>query len=260
LYIFSWVFKKRAASTLALWVTVLGIIGNTAGIILRWVASYDLGFGHAPFSNLYESLIFFAWTIAVIFVIIERKYKMPIVGMFTIPLAFLALAYASLNPNISEHIQPLLPALKSNWLIAHVITAFVGYAAFAIGFGVSIMYLLKQGKSPGERRWIASLPDADALDALSYQLVMFGFLFLTIGIITGAVWANSAWGRYWGWDPKETWSLITWIIYATLLHARNMRGWRGKRIAWFSILGFAAVLFTYFGVNLLPGLHSYGKV
>ena len=153
LYIFSWVFKKPAASTAAMWVTVLGIVGNTAGILMRWVASYDLGFGHAPFSNLYESLIFFAWTIAIIFVIIDRKYKMPIVGTFTVPLAFLALAYASLNPNIIEHIQPLLPALKSNWLIAHVITCFVGYAAFAIGFGVSIMYLLKNENSPGKGGW-----------------------------------------------------------------------------------------------------------
>jgi cytochrome c-type biogenesis protein CcsB len=257
LYVFSWIFKKPAAAKVAFWVTVVGIIGNTAGILLRWMASYDLGYGHAPFSNLFESLVFFAWTIAVIFVIIERKYKMQVVGMVTMPLAFLALAYAA---NINDEIQPLVPVLKSNWLIAHVMTAFVGYAGFAIGFGVSIMYLLRQGKSPKEGGWLASLPDADALDALSYQLVMFGFLFLTIGIITGSVWANSAWGRYWGWDPKETWSLITWIIYAALLHARNMRGWRGRRMAWLSIIGFGAVMFTYFGVNLLPGLHSYGSM
>ena len=101
-------------------------------------------------------------------------------------------------------------------------------------------------------------PEADVLDGLAYQMVMFGFLFLTIGVITGAVWANSAWGRYWGWDPKETWSLITWLVYATLVHAKMMRGWRGRRIAYLSIIGFAAVIFTYFGVNYLPGLHSYG--
>jgi cytochrome c-type biogenesis protein CcsB len=266
LYIFSWVFRKTSASSAALWVTVGGIVANTAGIIVRWVESYNLGIGHAPFSNLYESLIFFAWTIAVIFVVVDRKYKVPIVGTFTVPLAFLALAYASLSPNISEQIQPLVPALKSNWLIAHVITCFIGYAAFAIAFGVSIMYLIKQGQGKEGGGWVALLPDADALDALSYQLIMFGFLFLTVGIITGAVWANTAWGRYWGWDPKETWSFITWMIYATLLHARNMRGWRGRRIAYLSIIGFVAVLVTYFGVNYLPrifgvdGLHSYGSV
>jgi len=103
------------------------------------------------------------------------------------------------------------------------------------------------------------LPKQRLLDELTHQMVLFGFLFLTAGIISGAVWANSAWGRYWGWDPKETWSLITWFVYATLLHARLMRGWRGKRIAIFSMVGFAAVLFTCFGVNYLPGLHSYGS-
>jgi cytochrome c-type biogenesis protein CcsB len=264
LYIFSWVFKKAFASRAALWVTLAGIVANGAGIVFRWVESYNLGIGHAPFSNLYESLTFFAWTIAVIFVVVDRKYKVPIVGTFSMPLAFLALAYASLSPNISEQIQPLLPALKSNWLIAHVITCFIGYAAFAIAFGVSIMYLIKHGRDKEREGWIALFPDTEALDALSYQLIMFGFLFLTVGIITGAVWANTAWGRYWGWDPKETWSFVTWMVYATLLHARNMRGWRGRRIAYLSIIGFAAVMITYFGVNYLPkifgvdGLHSYG--
>jgi cytochrome c-type biogenesis protein CcsB len=266
LYVFSWVFKKPSASKAALWVTVAGIVVNGAGIIMRWVASYQLGIGHAPFSNLYESLVFFAWIIAVIYVVIDRKYKVPIVGTFTLPLAFLAMAYASLSPDINDKIQPLLPALKSNWLIAHVITCFIGYAGFAIAFGVSIMFLVKQSGGYKPDGWIARLPETDALDALSYQLIMFGFLFLTIGIITGAVWANTAWGRYWGWDPKETWSLITWFIYAALLHARNMRGWRGNRIAYLSIIGFAAVMVTYFGVNYLPkifgveGLHSYGRV
>lgn len=265
LYIFSLVFKKISASKAALWVTTAAIVGNGAGIVIRWMESYDLGVGHAPFSNLYESLIFFSWTIAVIFVVVDRKYKVPIVGAFTVPLAFLALAYASLSPNINEQIQPLLPALKSNWLIAHVITCFIGYAAFAIAFGISIMYLIRQGREEDMGGWITLLPDTDALDALSYQLIMFGFLFLTIGIITGAVWANTAWGRYWDWDPKETWSLITWFVYLALLHARYTYGWRGKRIAYLSIIGFAAVLITYFGVNYLPkifgvdGLHSYGK-
>ena len=266
LYIFSWVFKKDVVARVGLGVTVAGIVVNGAGIVMRWVESYNLGIGHAPFSNLYESLVFFAWTIAVIFVVVDRKYKVPIVGTFTVPLAFLALAYASLSPDISEQIQPLVPALKSNWLIAHVITCFVGYAAFAIAFGVSIMYIVKQGREKEAGGWISLLPETDAMDDLSYQLIMFGFLFLTIGIITGAVWANTAWGRYWGWDPKETWSLITWLIYAGLLHARNMRGWRGRRIAYLSIIGFAAVLITYFGVNYLPrifgvdGLHSYGSM
>ena len=258
-YVSNWVFRKDVLAKQATWTALIGVIGNTMGIILRWVESYQLGIGHVPLSNLYESLIFFSWTIVVVYLIIERKHKSRIIGAFTIPLAFLAMAYASMSPNISNQIQPLLPALKSNWLIAHVIACFIGYASFAIAFGISWMYLFKQRDTWSESRLLAHFPKHNILDELNHQLVMFGFLFLTTGIITGAVWANSAWGRYWGWDPKETWSLITWFIYATLLHARLMRGWHGKRIAYLSIIGFAAVLFTYFGVNYLPGLHSYGS-
>ena len=260
LYTFAWVFKKSIAGRVATWTAIIGLAGNTAGILLRWVESYRMGIGHAPLSNLYESLIFFAWTIAVVHLVIEKKYENGIIGAFTTPMAFLAMAYASMSPNISDRIQPLLPALKSNWLIAHVMTCFIGYAAFAIAFGISWMYLLKQRDTVGKSGLLSHFPLPRILEELNHQLVMFGFLFLTTGIITGAVWANSAWGRYWGWDPKETWSLITWFIYATLLHARMMRGWGGKRIAYMSIIGFAAVLFTYFGVNYLPGLHSYGAV
>jgi cytochrome c-type biogenesis protein CcsB len=260
LYTFSWVFKKPMAGRLATGVSIIGLAGNSAGIIVRWFESYDMGIGHAPLSNLYESLIFFSWTIVLLYLFIEQKYKNRTIGVFATPLAFLALAYASLSPNISDRIQPLLPALKSNWLIAHVMACFVGYAAFAIAFGISIMYIFKQRDAGEIGSLLDRIPDPGLLDELTHQLVMFGFLFLTAGIITGAVWANSAWGRYWGWDPKETWSLITWFVYATLLHARLMRGWRGKRIALISIFGFAAVIFTYFGVNYLPGLHSYGSL
>ncbi len=259
-YICAWVFKKSALNKAATWVAIIGLAGNTAGIIMRWLESYQMGYGHAPFSNLYESLVFFAWTIILIYLFIQFKYGNQVIGAFVAPLAFLALAYASLSPNISDRIQPLIPALKSNWLIAHVITCFVGYGAFAIAFGISCMYLVKQRKIGGQSSLLDYLPEAGVLDELTHQLIMLGFLFLSVGIITGAVWAYSAWGRYWGWDPKETWSLITWFVYATLLHARLMRGWRGKRIAVLSILGFSAVLFTYFGVNLLPGLHSYGAL
>ncbi len=317
LYVLSWVFKKPSPGRLATWVAFLGLAGNTAGIIMRWVESYKLGIGHAPLSNLYESLVFFAWVIVLIYLFVERKYENRIIGAFTIPIAFLAMAYASLTPHISSGIQPLLPALKSNWLIAHVITCFIGYAAFAVAFGISCMYLIKQGKEDDQLSWLdfakpitlfiifalfgrvllvgnwvmaglvavpaclafyaavfltrqmpqdiktrllTLFPATDILDELNYQLIIFGFLFLSVGVITGAVWANSAWGRYWGWDPKETWSLITWFVYATLLHAKRMRGWQGRRIAFLSIVGFAAVIFTYFGVNLLPGLHSYGAM
>lgn len=259
LYIGAWVFKRPLAGRLGTWAAFIGAAGNTAGIIMRWVESYRLGIGHAPLSNLYESLVFYSWAIVVIYLIIERKYENRIIGAFTMPLAFLAMAYASLSPNINDQISPLVPALKSNWLIAHVITCFIGYAAFAIAFGTSLLYVFRRKNTNGTLNPLNHLTDSKALDELTHQMVMFGFLFLSIGIVTGAVWANSAWGRYWGWDPKETWSLITWFIYATLLHARMMRGWHGRRIAFLSIIGFMAVIFTYFGVNLLPGLHSYGS-
>ncbi len=262
LYIVSWIFKKELPGRIATWIAIIAVLGNTGGIALRWIESYRLGIGHAPLSNMYESLVFFAWTIGIIYLVVEQTYKNRTIGAFATPLAFMAIAYASLSPNISDRIQPLIPALKSNWLIAHVVTCFIRYAAFAIAFGVSLIYLFMQRKT-GDKKSKTGLfihcPDSGILDELTHQMVTLGFLFLTIGIITGAVWANSAWGSYWSWDPKETWSLITWFVYATFLHARMMRGWSGKRIAYLSILGFMAVIFTYFGVNLLPGLHSYGS-
>jgi cytochrome c-type biogenesis protein CcsB len=260
LYVFSWVFGKTLPGTLANRIAILGLAGNSVGIVLRWVESYQLGIGHAPLSNLYESLVFFSWVIIFLYQFVERKYENLTIGTFAVPLAFLVMAYASFSTSVNSAIQPLVPALKSNWLITHVVTCFIGYAAFAIAFGISVIYLFKQRDNEATHSLLGHFPDLSVLDELTHQMVMFGFLFLSIGIITGAVWANSAWGRYWGWDPKETWSLITWFIYATLLHARMMRGWHGRRIALLSIIGFAAVLFTYFGVNYLPGLHSYGAM
>ncbi|GKT09967.1 c-type cytochrome biogenesis protein CcsB [Desulforhabdus sp. TSK] len=241
--------------------TGLGTLAlQTVGLLLRWKESYQLGYGHAPLSNLYESLVFAAWSIMLIYIILEFRSKQRVLGIFPSLFAFLAMSYASYSDQIDSKIQPLVPALKSNWLIAHVVTCFLGYAAFAISFGISIMYLIKKNQTSQAtaRGPAALLPDLKQLDAFNYQMIFFGFLWLSLGIITGSVWANSAWGTYWSWDPKETWSLITWLIYAALLHARTIKGWRGNRVAWLSVLGFGCVLFTYFGVNfLLSGLHSY---
>jgi cytochrome c-type biogenesis protein CcsB len=241
----------------ATYITLGGFILQTFAMILRWVESYKLGIGHAPLSNLYESLIFFAWTIILLYLLIEWRIKNRSFGAFVTPLAFLALAYASYTPDKS--IQPLVPALQSNWLLAHVITCFFGYAAFGLALGIGLMYLIKRLDKPGkESIFLKLIPGSSTLDDLNYQMVVIGFLLLTLGIITGAVWAHSAWGTYWSWDPKETWSLITWLFYAFMLHSRLVRGWRGKRLAILSIVGFVFVLFTYFGVNfLLSGLHSY---
>ncbi|MDX9787208.1 MAG: c-type cytochrome biogenesis protein CcsB [Desulfobacterales bacterium] len=259
-YLVFFVFNKKGIGRFASWTALIGVFGNLAGFILRWVESYRLGIGHAPLSNLYESLVFFALTVVVVSLVVEYRQRNPMLGLFATPFAFLAMAYASLSPAINDRIQPLIPALKSNWLIAHVVTCFIGYAAFAVACGIGLMYLIKRRDSDNASSLLSLFPPLAALDELILQLVKFGFLFLTVGIITGAVWANSAWGRYWGWDPKETWSLITWLIYATMLHFRVFLSWRGKIFAIFCIIGFLAVLFTYFGVNYLPGLHSYGVI
>jgi len=259
-YLLMMVMKKPSIGKVATFFSVLGFAANSGGIVLRWIESHKLGIGHAPFSNLYESLIFFSWTIMLLYLIVEWRTKTKTFGAFVTPLAFLALAYASFSTSINSRIQPLVPALKSNWLIAHVITCFFGYAAFGISFGLSIMYLIKRRERHGKPGPLTQiLPDTSILDELNYQMVVIGFLMLSLGIITGSVWAHSAWGSYWSWDPKETWSLITWLVYALVLHSRLMRGWRGKRIAVITLIGFTCVLFTYFGVNYLAGLHSYAK-
>ncbi|MDQ1270288.1 MAG: Heme exporter protein, partial [Thermodesulfobacteriota bacterium] len=184
-YIGSFSFKKPAFARLGFWVIVIGLVANTGGILLRWMESYHMGYGHAPFSNMYESLVFFSWTTAALYVFVEFKYKESIIGVFVSPLIFLSIAYASFDPSITSKITPLIPALKSNWLIAHVITCFLGYAGFALAFGFSFMYFIKP-KDPGASSFFAKLPDWDTIDELAYQMIVFGFLFLTIGIITGS--------------------------------------------------------------------------
>ena len=239
----------------------VGFLVQTAAIGLRWKESYDLGHGHAPLSNLYESVVFFAWTIILIFALIDYKYKHRAIGAFVVPFAFLGMAWAQLGLN--SGIEPLVPALQSNWLLYHVVTCFLGYAAFAVACGVSIMYLIKSKSEVGNGDakaggFMALFPSIRVLDDLNYKAIMLGFPLLTLGIVTGAAWADYAWGSYWSWDPKETWSLITWFVYAALLHGRLTTGWRGRRAAWLSIAGFCVMLFTFLGVNLLlSGLHSY---
>ncbi|VFQ44782.1 c-type cytochrome biogenesis protein CcsB [Desulfoluna butyratoxydans] len=251
LYFCAWIFKSTRLNLPATATAAVGLGINTAGFLLRWSESYALGIGRIPLSNLYESLVFYGLAIAALYLVLERLMNIRIAGGFALTFSFLALAYASLSPSVGSQIRPLMPALKSNWLSAHVMTCFVGYAAFALSFALSLLFLFRPDAARSEE-------GSFDIDEASHQMILLGFLFLSIGIITGAVWANSAWGRYWGWDPKETWSLITWFIYASLIHVRLVRGWSGKKTAVLSIIGFAAVMFTYFGVNLLPGLHSYG--
>ncbi|MFZ4856633.1 MAG: c-type cytochrome biogenesis protein CcsB [Desulfuromonadaceae bacterium] len=254
--------RTKAVGTAAMLVAYGGLLAQSVAIALRWKESYDLGMGHAPLSNLYESVVFFSWTIVLIYALLDIKFKYRVIGAFVMPFALLGMAWAQLGMNTG--IEPLVPALQSNWLLYHVITCFLGYAAFAVACGISIMYLIKAGseesaESSAGSGLLAMFPPMKVLDDLNYRAIMVGFPLLTLGIITGAAWANYAWGTYWSWDPKETWSLIVWFVYAAFLHARITKGWVGKRTAWLSIIGFAATIFCYLGVNLfLSGLHSYG--
>jgi len=390
--------RREASWKIGFAAAFAGMLFQTLALAFRWIAA---GWDHPPFTNLYESLVFFGWGIALVYIVVEIKYRVKIAGAFVFPLTFIAMGIASLSPN--KAIEPLIPALQDIWLHLHVITASVGYAAFLVAFGFSLLYLIKdrlrleymgvalclfmvfaatavtRGKvflmvfemtrvvmhgdaffhAPGGSgparleipgagallfvcmlsylvtavylsvaarsdrptttrtgfslfagsfillsillvhipiasarmpevtlradiysfamllvcwflsmillivRWrheeiLEILPDAKTLDRLSYRSIMVAFPIMTLVIVTGAVWANKAWGRYWGWDPKETASLVTWIIYLLYLHTRITSGWSGRRAAFISIIGFVSVVFTYLGVNLvISGLHSY---
>ena len=259
-YLFYMIFGKKFWGKLATFTVLGGFLAQSVALIIRWKTSYGLGIGHIPLSNFYESLIFFAWTIVLLHLLMEWRLKNRSLGVFVLPMAFLLMAFASISPNVVSHIEPLVPALQSNWLTGHVLTCFLGYAAFTVAFALGLIYFSQSRMAGnGKRTGIFSrlIPGEHIIDELMYQSVALGFVFLTLGILTGSVWAHYAWGSYWSWDPKETWSLITWLIYALMLHARHVRGWRGKRIAIMAIIGFGCVLFTYLGVNFLPGLHSY---
>ena len=257
-YLVFTVTKTRFYGIFATLLLALGLLFHSGGLVLRWVETHQTGYGYVPLSNMYESLIFFSWTIILVYLILELRYQQKVIGVFVTPFAFLAIALTSIIPGVESKITPLVPALQSNWLTIHVTTCFFGYASFAVSFGISILYLIREKKDVQKSVQVTWLPSASTLDEINYKSIVIGFPMLTLGIITGAAWANYAWGSYWSWDPKETWSLITWFIYAAFLHARFTRGWRGKKAAVLSIGGFAAVLFTYFGVNyLISGLHSY---
>jgi cytochrome c-type biogenesis protein CcsB len=251
-------FRNKMLGAFITSLLTIGIILHSGGLVFRWMETHQTGYGYVPLSNMYESLIFFSWTIVFIYLILEFKYQQKIIGVFVTPLAFLALALTSIIPGVDSKITPLVPALQSNWLTIHVTTCFFGYASFAVSFGISILYLIRDREGIQKEKVQKWLPSTPILDEINYKSIVIGFPMLTLGIVTGAAWANYAWGSYWSWDPKETWSLITWFIYAAFLHARLTRDWRGRKAAILSIVGFTAVLFTYFGVNyLISGLHSY---
>ena len=227
--------------------TMLGWLATfamLASLVFRAIAT-----GHGPFANMYEFSMAFAFGILAASMWFERRYHQRILALIAFPVALAMMLYASTIP---ADIEPLVPALQNNLLLTvHVAVAIVAYGSFAIAFAAALLYLIQ----PEGGRW--GLPKPQILDEIGYRAVVVGFPFLTLTIILGAIWADTAWGTYWSWDPKETASLVTWLIYGAYLHARVMRGWRGNRAAWLLVLGFAATLFTYFGNLFFGGLHSY---
>jgi len=221
---------------------VLGLCSHTAALILRTFSS-----GHAPFTNMYESLSFLSWAIVLALVVFGRRSMMPRLGPYLMLIVVAIVALAS-SPLMPKEATPLVPALQSYWLWLHVSVTLLGEAFFAVAFVASLLYLAADTEEKKSR-----------FDALAYRAVAVGFPLFTLGgLVFGMVWAYRAWGRYWAWDPKEVWSLITWFVFALYLHTRIVMGWKGRRSAWIAVAGFLAALFTYFGVNyLLAGLHSY---
>jgi cytochrome c-type biogenesis protein CcsB len=210
-----------------------------------------------PLGNLWEYTVALGWGIVIFTAIFESAFKERTVPAVMLPGAVTVMAVALAF--FPSDVRPLVPALQSNRILGlHVTTVMLAYSALSVSFGASLLYLLQA--DPSGRRF-PRLPDANSLSEIAYWSVLVGFPLLTLGIALGAYWANSAWGRYWGWDPKETAALLTWLVYAGYLHARGLRGWEGKRAAYLLLAGYGAVLFTYFAVNfLISGLHSYAGV
>lgn len=268
LFLYSLVFKSESVGRAAWLGTILGWILDTTALVIRTAEfSSEMRehmpekagslitslYYYFPVTNLYESLVFFGWTTVAIYLWIDYRYKVRGMGAPVALVAAITMAYASLSRNAGSQVEPLIPALQSNWLTIHVLTSFLAYAAFAVSFGAGIYYLVSFRSG-------ARSESLDVTDNIVYKTVVIGFVLLALGIVTGAAWADFAWGSYWSWDPKETWSLITWLVYAAFLHSRVALGWRGRKSAVFSIIGFGVTIFCYLGVNLvLSGLHSYGS-
>jgi cytochrome c-type biogenesis protein CcsB len=249
-----------------------------AQLLLRWWQS-----GHFPISNLYESLCFLGWACTLTQLLVERSWPSPLVAAATTPMGLGCIAFASFAlPGTLQEASPLVPALRSSWLVMHVSVIMMSYAALIVGSLLSVAVLVVEPRrslelrsssigSGGFRRAALAtegaplelrsqpLARSEQLDSLSYRTITVGFLLLSVGIVSGAVWANEAWGSWWSWDPKETWALICWLVYAAYLHTRLSRGWQGRKPALLATAGLVVIVVCYIGVNLLGiGLHSYG--
>ena len=256
--------QKTNVTTIGMWVVNLLL---ASVLFIRWITA-----GHFPLSNLYESLIFLAWAFTSMHLVCASFIQLPFLAAITAPTTLLTFTFATFSlPKEMQKASALVPALQSNWLMMHVSIMILSYAALLFGSLFALVFLLVPNtlKFQAAETVSSDLPGqvtsshlsklGQTLDNCSYRILGFGFPLLTMGILSGAVWANEAWGSYWSWDPKETWALITWLVFAIYLHARLTRGWIGTKPAIIAACGFVTVWVCYLGVNLLgSGLHSYG--
>lgn len=250
--------KRSIALRLGVSFTILAWVIQLVGVVLRGIAA-----SRVPWANMYEFSITGTLLIVAVFLVVLLREDLRFLGTFVTGLVLILLGVSTVNYYVS--VSPLPPALQSAWLVIHVFVASLGTAFFALGGALSVVQLLQtKGDAVGRLgsalrlRFLRTLPDAETLERLAYRVNIVGFVFWTFTLIAGAIWAERAWGRYWGWDTKEVWTFIIWVIYAGYIHARATRGWRGSRSAWLAIVGFAAVLFNFGIVNVFfKGLHAY---
>ena len=250
--------RRRKAVGIAMATTTLGLLLHGAGIVLRGIAA-----GRAPWANMYEFTLVGSFVAVAVFLVTQARREVRFLGAIITGLAVLALGVAlSVFYIAADGVQP---ALQSYWLLIHVSVATIAAGVLTVAFAVSVLQLLKDSRDEGSPavqprffRFLDALPGPRELEALAFRLNAIGFVLWTFTLIAGAIWAEHAWGRYWGWDPKEVWTFVIWVVYAAYLHARTTRGWTGRRAAYFALVGYACVIFNFTGVNLLfTGKHAY---
>ncbi len=253
LYLWSLIENRLQAGRFAFGATTFALAIHTAGIVALGIALHRV-----PIANLFESLNFLAWALVIIYLLMARRFCTAALGPFVMSLVVCVIVVASTLPKSPS--QSLLSELNNRWSVVHVASCLIGYASFTLAFITAVIYIVHEKMLKSKRVSVSHshLPALSALDSLAYKLVSIGFPMLTLGIVTGALWAQSAWSSYWHWDPKETWSLVTWLIYAAYLHVRIVQGRQGKWSNRLLVIGFIGVQVTFFGVNSLDyGMHRY---
>ncbi|MEO7348760.1 MAG: c-type cytochrome biogenesis protein CcsB [Terrimesophilobacter sp.] len=248
------VVPRRRMERIAFGLTVVAWVLHLAGAVFRGLAD-----GHVPWSNMFEFSLVSSLIAVGVFLFLQFWQDLRFLGTYISGFALVVLGVGTVNFYVP--VSPLPPALQSYWLIIHVFVATLGTAFFAVGAGLSIVQLL-QARREAERfngmKFLGTMPKTEVLENLAYRVIVVGFVFWTFTLIAGAIWASHAWSRYWGWDTKEVWTFIIWVLFAGYIHARATRGWRGTRSAWLALIGFGAVVFNYTIVNLFfKGLHVY---